>query len=645
MPLLNKEGAVEEYISIRKDITKEIRSNLRIKEKEKLIKAIFDNQESLVILTSKEKGILKVNKKLFDYLDFKDFEDFKKQHNSLCELFIREEGYINTIDNPDLFDYVSNNTADDNKVKIKIKDGSIHTFKISIKPIDNKYIINLYDITNLEEALLKANLSEKAKSTFLANMSHEIRTPLNGIIGFTEILTQKKLDAQTQKYIQIIHNNSEMLLTIVNDILDFSKIEDGKLTLEKTICDFSENIKNSLATFESLAYKKNINYNIKIDEKIPPILQCDIQRVKQVMNNLVSNAMKFTPENGKVVVAVSLDKITNNKAKINFSVSDNGIGIQEEKIHTIFESFSQADSSISKRFGGTGLGLAISNQYLSLMHSKIRVQTQQNKGSTFYFSLELPIIKQLNAVTDKKETPGEEYEGKVLIAEDNETNQLLLTLMLDQRAISYDIANNGQEVLELIEKNKNYSLIFMDINMPRLDGIQTTKILRQKGYKQPIVSLSANVIEKDKENFKKAGMDASLNKPIIIDELEIILNKYIKKKNEDTAFDTIDAKTVFAKMFITDEKIIKNLLNTFASSATKMIHELHNEGLNAKLIHTIKGVSGNLHFENLYRLSIEIEKELHNLNAEEKKEKETLLISHLSKLIDQVKKLDISNPI
>ena len=639
MPILNKEGKIEEYIAIRQNITKEIESKLRIKEKEKFIKAIFDNQESLVILSSKDKGIVKVNKKLFDYLEYKDFADFKKHHNSVCELFIQEKGYINIIDYPNIFEYVSLNATKDNKVKMKIKDGTIHTFKIIVKPIDNQYIINLYDITNLEDALLKANLSEKAKSIFLANMSHEIRTPLNGIIGFTDILTKKELDKESQKYINIIHNSSKTLLNIVNDILDFSKIEDGKLKLHETACLFKEDIENTLSTFKSLAYKKNIQYNIAIDTKIPKNLKCDVQRLKQVMNNLISNAIKFTPENGKVDINIALKNITDNKAKIFFCVSDSGIGISKEKIETIFESFSQADDSISKKYGGTGLGLAISNQYIKLMNSKIEVQTEQNKGSKFYFTLELPIVEMLNTQKKDKEIKTD-YEGKILIVEDNSANQLLLSLMLQQRNILHDIVNNGQEALDCIEKNSDYALIFMDINMPVLDGITTTKKLREKNFKKPIISLSANVIDEEKKVFKKAGMDASLNKPIVVDELDAILERYMTKKRSSTAFDIIDTKTVFQKMFINDEKMIRSLLNTFASSAIKMLNELKNEGLNKKLIHTIKGVSGNLRFENLYHLSMEIEEKLAFMNDKEKNESETLLISHLQNLINQVKILN-----
>ena len=636
MPILNKEGDIEEYIAIRQNITKEIRSKLRIKEKEKLIKAIFDNQESLVILSSKERGIVKVNKKLFDYLDYKDFEDFKQHHSSVCELFIQEKGYINTIDNPNIFEYLTLNAADDNKVKMKIKDGTIHTFKIIVKPIDNQYIINLYDITNLEDALLKANLSERAKSIFLANMSHEIRTPLNGIIGFTDILTKKDLDKESQKYINIIHNSSETLLNIVNDILSFSKIEDGKLKLNETACSFKNEIENTLSTFKSLAYKKNILYDISIDSTIPNNLKCDIQRLKQVINNLISNAIKFTPKNGKVAVNIKLKNIIDNTAELFFCISDSGIGISKEKIETIFESFSQADDSISKKYGGTGLGLAISSKYIKLMNSKIEVKTEQNRGSEFYFTLKLPIAEIQN-ITKKETAIKTNYEGKVLIVEDNSANQLLLSLLLEQRNIKHDIANNGEEALEYVEKEPDYALIFMDINMPILDGITTTKLLREKNFKQPIISLSANVIEEEKKRFKDAGMDESLNKPIVVDELETILNKYLQHM---TAFDIIDTKTVFQKMFINDKKMILSLLNTFSLSAEKMLEELENKGLNEKLIHTIKGVSGNLRFKNLYQLSIEVEKNLAFMNEKEKNESETLLISHLKNLIDQVKTLN-----
>ena len=766
MPIFNKDDKIEEYISIRRDITKQIQSKQKIIEKEKLIKAIFDNQDNIVIYASKIKGMISVNKKLFEYFDYKDIEDFKAKQTCICDLFLEEDGYIYTSKYPNWLNDIAENLISIQKAKIKIKDGTIHTFKITVNKLGDEYIINLNDITSLENAIKKAHLSEQAQSNFLANMSHEIRTPLNGILGFTDILTKKDLDKDSKRYIDIIHKSGETLLNVVNDILDFSKIESGELSLYEHKANLFEEMEASIATFTSISKTKSIDYFIYIDPKIPKILQCDIQRIKQVMNNLTSNAIKFTPEHGEVSLSIKLKKLKGKKAVLRFSVKDNGIGIPKEKQKTIFSAFSQADNSISREFGGTGLGLAISSQYIKLMGSNIQVKSQKGEGSEFFFNLKLPIVdskqsleynlnfKQINVkilnskdkiacainnivssyldawgcpyeeidnfdmieeTTDilitcakifnqkdcskaldhfdklqliyiegiednfncvhekfhiieqpmtgsslfdliitltntnyelvKKSSESTkllEFKGSVLVAEDNETNQILISVIFKEKGLDFTIVNNGQEAVDAA-LSKDYDIIFMDINMPVLDGVSATKILRKANYTKAIISLSANVIESDIISFKEAGVDDTLNKPIVLEELDKVLTKYLKtdleKDEKIITFDKVSVETIAKQLSIPSEEIVLNLLNSFANTILEIQIKIQKDGLNKDIIHNLKGVAGNLRFNILYELSIEIEEYLDKHTKDINIYQETLL-KHLEYLQKEIKSLN-----
>ena len=544
--------------------------------------------------------------------------------------------------------------------------------------------------------------------------------------------------------------------------MDFSKIESGELRLSPTETNLFQEIEATVSTFSSVFKQKQVYYYTYIDPSIPKILLCDAQRIKQVLNNLVSNAVKFTPANGDVSVSVQLKSIMNKVAKIHFSVKDSGIGIAKDKIKTVFEAFSQADDSISRKFGGTGLGLAISSQYIQMMHSKIEVESQEGKGSKFFFDLELPIIDESSSLEkqDKKvvicvlnsknelscavnkiifsylqawqysyreidsldsidentdvlivcaklfdvqacenalnqhkklqliyiegideyfnckhekfhfieqpmtgsalfdklvaltnsntkllkendvipvKTPT--YQGNILVAEDNETNQMLISIMLEERKLKFMIVNNGQEAVEAAEKN-NFDIIFMDINMPVLDGIGATKILRENGYTKPIVSLSANVIESDKKTFLETGVDDTLNKPIIPKELEKVLQKYLVKeidaKDKDIIYDTLSIKKIAQSLQINNEDIIKKLLASFKGTLQESIADIQKNGLDENNLHKLKGVTGNLRLENIYNLSMKFEHEINQWSKDDYEANAKLIILHCQELLRQL---------
>jgi len=487
------------------------------------------------------------------------------------------------------------------------------------------------------------------------------------------------------------------------------------------------------------------------------------------MNNLISNAMKFTPQNGRVSVNIDFLGEEDGNALLKFSIKDTGVGIAKEKQASIFKAFAQADNSISREFGGTGLGLAISNRYIEMMGSNIQVKSELKKGSEFFFTLMLPIVdnnKALEQDSDKEEikklhitifdtnqkdvcainknithyldnwnihhttisnleamqpktdiliicsqlfnqqeclkhlnnftnlhiifvegvepiqnhcmherfhileqpiTPSgffdelmdhthsdksiiskstaqteKIYQGHILVAEDNETNQMLISLLLDERDLHYTLVNNGQEAVDKIaQESGKYDLILMDINMPVLDGVSATKLLREREFMRPIVSLSANVIEKDKESFLNAGITATLNKPIVPQELDAVLEQYLKNvpsKQEKLPieFDTVDIRSIMKSLGISNEAMVKKLLQSLATSLQSILKTFKEDEIDKTTIHKLRGVVGNMRMKILYELASQYENSIETLENEKKEEIRQLFIEHIKHLLNQL---------
>ena len=365
----------------------------------------------------------------------------------------------------------------------------------------------------------------KVKSEFLANMSHEIRTPLNAMFGFIKILQDKDYDKETHKYLSIIEKSGKNLLAIINDILDFSKIEAGKLNIEKIEFNPKEEIEVVYNLFKNLASEKNIT--LEINEKLEYNIISDPVRIKQVISNLLSNAIKFSHSNATVYLNVSY---SSQNEKLYVEVRDEGIGIPKEKLEHIFEAFSQADTSTTRKYGGTGLGLTISNKLIELLGGELKAKSEEGKGSMFYFSIPAPKTTPItNSKENKKPLLSKKFNGKILLVEDNKANQIFMEVLLKQMGLKFDIANDGIEAIEKFKHNK-YDLIFMDENMPNMNGISATKKIRkiekENGLEHtPIVALTANAMEGDKDRFINAGMDYYLSKPLDIEKFQTILSK------------------------------------------------------------------------------------------------------------------------
>lgn len=374
----------------------------------------------------------------------------------------------------------------------------------------------------LQIALSKAEAATKAKSDFLAVMSHEIRTPLNGIIGMTQLLAMTHLSDEQREYLSTVASSSDSLLILINDILDFSKIEAGKLELEHRSFNLLHEIKSIFQLYQVVAQQQGLHFTLEITETLPKQVLGDSLRFRQILSNLISNALKFTIT-GEVSIHIRHDIFASDKVRLFIDVRDTGIGIASEKVNKLFQSFSQVDSSTTRQFGGTGLGLVICERLVKAMHGVITVRSQPQKGSCFSFNIELDLDTEPTAELLAKipTMPVISSTMKILVVDDSHINRRVALRLLEKLNIHADAANSGFEALDRVQ-TETYDVILMDMQMPEMDGLETTQKIRQLHLtKRPfIIALTANAFDSDRERCLQAGMDEFLTKPFVFEDLQ-----------------------------------------------------------------------------------------------------------------------------
>lgn len=458
-----------------------------------------------------------VGKNFFDYLPPTLLPFFKKEFNKSTKRAFNKSIEFQFICKDKSYKYLEFNS-----VNLKQKEG-----------IDG-LILDCRDISQRKKDAEELLRAQKAKEQFLANISHEIRTPINGISGMAALLNQNPTREERQTYLNAIKSAADNLKVIINDILDLASIESGKLQFEKIGFNLNDLLHSLIDTFGVQASEKGIELSYTLEKEANKVFIGDPVRLNQILINLISNAIKFTHA-GYIRVSVKAEKIKGKIYRLRFDISDTGIGIPNDKLQTIFESFSQADASVTRKYGGTGLGLTIVKQLVELQDGIIRVKSKENEGSTFSFTITYQLGKTEFFDETKLYKPKNNSQLKnasVLLVEDNDINRLYASSILKMWGCHFETAENGVVALEKI-RNNDFDVVLMDIQMPVMDGFETTKAIRQgdpKKSKVPIIALTANATQKDFENCITAGMNDCITKPFTQEDLFQALTKYLGRK-------------------------------------------------------------------------------------------------------------------
>jgi len=500
------------------------------------LNTIFGRSHTLQVSDYFSKGLQLLESSIFDIIildltlpDANGLDGLKKllEHHSKCPILI-----LTGFADESLGIEAVQLGAQDYLIKGK---ASTHSIKRAIN-----YGIERSRLTNQLAENIKKVEAGKARQEFFAALSHEIRTPLNGIIGFTNVLLKEELTLNQKKYLESIKQSGDILQVLINDILDFLKIESDKINIEIIELKLAELINSVLGSFEIRLKEKELVLNKSYDEQIPFILSGDPVRISQILFNLIGNSIKFTPNGGQINVSIGLQLYDEEKANIEIIVSDTGIGVPPEKLESIFEPFVQSSSDTTRNYGGTGLGLSIVKRLVNMMDGTISVKSKLKEGTTF--TIILPLKKTTATEISKKvestisaDEPKRIGKLKVLLAEDSKLNQLLVKIILDGFGFETDIADNGKIVIQLLAEN-NYDIILMDLQMPEMDGYQTTQYIRSemKSTKStiPIIALTANISEIDMDKCKTIGMDDYISKPFnevdLLNKISGLVKKFKK---------------------------------------------------------------------------------------------------------------------
>lgn len=615
------------FCSFIQDISERKKAENKLKYQEEKYRNIISNM-NLGIIEVDNQEIIQFANQSFATMSGYDIEFLIGKNPS--EIFVFGENFDKIQHKKELR---TRGISDVYQVPIKDKRGELKWWAISGAPNydDQGNLIGSVgihlDITDqkqleieLSKQKQKAEEASKAKEVFLANMSHEIRTPLNAIIGFLRELGKQELSHLQKKYIDNSTIASQHLLAILNNILDISKIEAGEMELEKEDFVFEDSIDKVIKVLHPLAQQKGLKLSASIDSKVYPVLKADSLRLEQILFNLVGNSLKFTPK-GKIDLKCEVLADYANFQKIQIKVIDTGIGMDQNYIETIFKKFSQEDKAVTRKFGGTGLGMAITKELVTLMNGDIKIESEKNKGTTFFIIIPLEKGNPDKIKQNSNQTNVDISGISILVVEDNKMNQMVLQNSLQYFNCSVTEAENGIEALELL-KHQTFDIILMDIQMPEMDGIEATKIIRNEFKLQtPIIALTANAFKSEIENCKNAGMNDYVTKPF--DEfllIETIAKLTVNRPKNNLSLNTTDNNpdiynlTVLRNLSRGNEDFVQKMILIFVEQTSQVLIDLdialqENNFLEiSRMMHKIKPSVESLGISNILTNIVKLEK-------------------------------------
>lgn len=658
--LMIDEGQILGFQCMVKDITEQKlvqqeldESEAKRKENEYRLNAILDNTNTLIFIKDLNFRYVVVNRRFKEVFELTDEMVMnKKDHDfnpkALADHYLEIDKQVIATGKPVQIEEALDTPEGKRNflvAKFPLFNDSQQIFGIS--GIATDITESVENRQQLIVALKKAESAQQIQEQFLANMSHEIRTPMNGIQGMTRLLMETSLSEEQKRFTNIINRSLNNLVVIVNNVLDYSNLKAGKLTLDSFAFDVSETMEELKKHFEHALGNKKLTFNIHLQEETPRFVKGDAFRLKQVLTNLIGNAIKFTNQ-GSIELDISVKEQHETLSHLSFALRDTGIGIAKDKLETIFESFAQGDKKIASGYGGAGLGLTISKGLIELQGGHIAVISEKGAGATFLFDIPFGRAHSKDVVASQVDFASKLSGKRILVVEDNIVNQRLIDFVLKKMNITADIADNGQLAVEKCQKNPPYDLIIMDLQMPVMDGYETTVYLREKmGLQTPIIAMTATALKEDQERSAKVGMNDFMVKPFDFNDLyarmiRLLFNVTVHQQLIQTKEETPEKGYDLALLEeLEDPKYVLEVLGYFLENAPADIKELtvlvleNNRDALSKKAHKLKGATGMLKAEKLQALLAEVE-----LGAKKDKPMEDLAIdvTEIQKLFSELEK-------